>query len=151
MITVQCAKRLVQSFFMETKVKDPVYINDNPTYDLNLEKRNHLGYLYINGVRAKALPRGRDYQLIEPALFGYFDEICQSFDDDTEITVEDESFLPWSIKVKSKSVFEIEYESQTFIMTTELGLDEIKSISKRIERTFSLKIVPILKKVGLYA
>jgi len=151
MITVQCAKRLIQSFFMETKVKDPVYINDEPTYDLYLEKRDHLGYLYINGVRAKALPRGGDYQSIEPTLFKYFDEICQPFDDDTEINVEDESFLPWSIKVKSKPVLEIEYESQTFIMTTDLGIDEIRNISNRIERTFRLKIIPILKEVGLYA
>jgi len=150
MITIQCYKKVVQSFFMETRAKEPIYIGGEPKRDLYLEKYHHLGYLHINGIRAKALPNGADYQMIEPKLFGYFNEICEPFNDDTIITVEDESFLPLSINVNSKPVFELEYISPTFTMNTDLSIDEIRTIGNRIERAFKVKIVPLLKEVGLH-
>lgn len=145
-----CSKGLIQSFSMETKVNEPIYIGGVPTYDLYLEKYPQQGYLYINGVSAKALPGGAHYQIIEPELFGYFDEICQLFNDNTEIVVDDESYLPLSIKVNGKYIFVIEYVVTTFTMNTELGLDDIRNIRNRIERVFKIKIIPLLKQVGLY-
>jgi len=35
-------------------------------------------------------------------------------------------------------------------MTTELGLDDIRQIRNRFENVFKNKIIPLLKKVGLY-
>jgi len=160
MITIQCSKKFIQSFFIETKVKEPIYVNGVPTYDLYLAKYPQEGYLYINDVpakalsgsaqRAKALSSGANYQIIEPKLFEYFDEICQLFNDNTDIVIEDESYLPLSIKVNDKYIFAIERASKTFTMNTELGLDDIRNIRNKIEGVFKGKIIPFLKKVGLH-
>jgi beta-galactosidase/beta-glucuronidase len=135
---------------METKVKEPIYIGGVPTYDLYLEKYPHEGYLYINGVRAKELPAGADYQIIEPKLFEYFDEICELFNDNVYIVIDDVSYLPLSIQVNGKYVLMIERVGTTFTMTTELGLNDIRNINNKIERVFKNKIIPLLKEVGLY-
>jgi len=135
---------------METKIKEPIYIGGVPTYDLYLEKFPNQEYLYVNSIRAKELPAGTNYQLIEPTLFGYFDEICQLFNDNTEIEIQDETYLPLSIQVNGKYVFKIERESTTFTVDTELGLSEIRDISNKIERVFKFKIIPLLKRAGLY-
>jgi len=148
--TIHCSKKFIQSFFIETKVKEPIYINGVPTYDLYLEKYPHLGYLYINGVRAKELAAGAHYQIIEPTLFEYFDEICQLFNDDVDIVIDDESYLPLSIQVNGKYIFAIDRVGTTFTMNTELGLNNIRNISNKIEGVFKNKIIPLLKKVGLY-
>jgi len=140
----------MQSFFMETKVKQPIYINGVPTTDLYLEKYPNERYLYVNGILARKLPAGETYQLIEPTLFGYFDEICQLFSDNTEIEIQDETYLPLSIQVNGKYVFKIERESTTFTVDTELGLSEIRDISNKIESVFKFKIIPLLKREGLY-
>ena len=150
MIAIHCSKKTVQSFFMETKVKQPIYINGVPTTDLYLEKFPNEGYLYINSIRAKELPAGANYQLIEPELFGYFDEICHLFNDNTEIEIQDETYLPLSIQVNGRYVFRIEREGTTFTVDTELGLGEIRDISNKIESVFKFKIIPLLKRVGLY-
>jgi len=140
----------MKSFFMETKVKQPVYINGVPTTDLYLEKFPDKEYLYINSVLASELPAGDYYRLIEPELFGYFDEICQLFNDNTEIEIQHETYLPLSIQVNGRYVFKIERESTTFTVDTELGLSEIRDISNKIENVFKFKIIPLLKRVGLY-
>jgi len=150
MITIHCSKKFIQSFFIETKVAKPIYINGVPTYDLYLEKYPQQGYLYINGVHAKALPGGAHYQIIEPKLFEYFDEICKLFNDNADIVIEDESYLPLSIQVNDKYIFEIEHVGTTFTMNTELGLDDIRNIRNKIEGIFKGKIIPLLKEVGLH-
>jgi len=150
MITIQCSKKFIQSFFIETTVKEPIYINGVPIYDLYLEKYPQQEYLHINGVRAKALPGGAHYQIIEPKLFEYFNEICQLFNDNTDIVVEDESYLPLSIQVNGKYIFEIEHAGTTFTMNTELGLDDIRNIRNKIEGVFKGKIIPLLKEVRLH-
>ena len=150
MITINCYNKTVQSFFIETKIKEPIYIGGVPTYDLYLEKRPNEGHLYINGVRSKALSGGTNYQIIEPVLLQYFDEICQMFNDNTDIDINDESYLPTSIRVNSKHVFLIEREGTTFIMNSELGLNDIRQISDKIESVFKVKIIPLLRRVGLY-
>ena len=150
MVTIQCSNKIIQSFSIETNVKEPIYINGVPTYDLHLEKYPHQTYLYVNGVRAKALSGGADYQMMEPQLIRYLDDICQLFDDDTVIDIQDESYLPFSIQVNGKSIFEIESVATTFTMNTELGLDDIRRISNKIEGVFKTKIIPLLKEVGLH-
>jgi len=150
MITIHCSKKFIQSFFIETKVKEYIYINGVPTYDLYLEKYPQEGHLYVNGVPAKALSGGARYQMIEPKLFEYFDEICQLFNDNADIVIEDESYLPLSIQVNGKYIFAIEREGTTFTMNTELGLDDIRNIRNKIEGVFKGKIIPFLKKVGLH-
>jgi len=150
MITIQCSKKFIQSFFIKTKVKEYIYINGVPTYDLYLGKYPQEGYLYVNDVPAKALSGGARYQMIEPKLFEYFDEICQLFNDNTDIVIEDESYLPLSIQVNDKYIFAIEREGTTFTMNTELGLDDIRNIRNKIEGVFKGKIIPLLKKVGLH-
>jgi len=121
MATIQCEKKFIQSFFMETKVKEPIYIGGVPTYDLYLEKYPHKDYLYVNGVRAKALSGGAYYQINEPKLFEYFDEICELFNDDVYIVIDDVSYLPLSIQVNGKYVLMIERVGTTFTMNTELA------------------------------
>ncbi len=106
--------------------------------------------MYVNGVRAKELPAGADYQINEPKLFEYFDEICELFNDDVYIVIDDESYLPLSIQINGKYVFTIERVGTTFTMTTELGLNDIRNISNKIERVFKNKIIPLLKEVGLH-
>jgi len=150
MIIIHCSNRTVQSFFIEVKVSQPLYINGVPVHDLYLEKRPIEGYLYINGVRAKELSGGAKYQLIEPTLFGYFDEICQLFTGNADIDVEDESYLPVSIQVNGKRVFKIERTGTIFTMDTELGLNDIRHISSKIESVFRVKVIPLLRSVGLY-
>jgi beta-galactosidase/beta-glucuronidase len=135
---------------METKVKEPIYIGGVPTYDLYLEKYPHQYYLYVNGVYAKALSLGPVYQMNEPTLFEYFDEICALFNDDVYIVIDDISYLPLSIQVNGKYVFTIEHVGTTFIMNSELGLNDIRNISNKIESIFKNKIIPLLKKVGLH-
>ena len=135
---------------METTINEPIYIGGVPTNILYLEIRPHEQYLYINGIRAKALPGGAHYQMIEPVLFSYLDEICQLFDRDTGIFVDDESYLPFIIRVEGTNIFAVENVGTTFYMDTKIGLDDIRNISNRIERTFRLKIIPLLKEVGLY-
>jgi hypothetical protein len=148
--TIQCEKKFIQSFYMETKVKEPIYIGGVPTYDLYLEKYPHEDYLYINGVQAKELPAGAHYQIIEPKLFEYFDEICQLFNDNADIVIDNESYLPVSIQVNGKYVLIIEHVGTTFTMNTELGLNDIRNISNKIEIIFKNKIIPLLKEVGLH-
>jgi len=150
MATIQCEKKFIQSFFMETKVKEPIYIGGVPTYDLYLEKYPHKDYLYVNGVRAKALSGGAYYQINEPKLFEYFDEICELFNDDVYIVIDDVSYLPLSIQVNGKYVLMIERVGTTFTMNTELGLNDIRNINNKIERVFKNKIIPLLKEVGLH-
>jgi hypothetical protein len=150
MTTIHCFKKSIQSFFIETKVKEPIYIGGVPTYDLYLEKYPDEGHLYINGVRAKALSGGAHYQMIEPILFKYFDEICQLFNGDTNIVIDNESYLPVSIQVDGKYILTIERVGTTFTMMTELGLDNIRHIRLRFENVFKNNIIPLLKKVGLY-
>jgi len=150
MITIHCSNRTVQSFFIEVEVSQPLYIGGVPTRDLYLEKRPVEGYLYINGVRAKELSGGARYQLIEPTLFGYFDEICQLFTGNADIDIDDESYLPVSIQVNGKRIFKIERTGTVFSMSTELGLDDIRHISSRVESVFKVKIIPLLRSVGLY-
>jgi len=150
MDTIHCSKKSIRSFFIETKVKEPIYIGGVPTYDLYLEKYPDEGYLYINGVHAKALSGGAHYQMIEPILFEYFDEICQLFDGDADIVIDNESYLPLSIQINGKYVLKIEHVGTTFSMTTELGLDDVRQIRNKIESVFKNKIIPLLKKVGLY-
>jgi len=140
----------VQSFLIETKVKEPIYVKGVPTYDLYLEKYPHMTYLHVNGVRAKELPAGADYQMIEPTLINYFDEVCQPFNGNADIDVEDGTYLPVSIQVNGKHVFQIERQATTFIMNTELSLNDIKNLSSKIESVFKIKIIPLLKRVGLY-
>jgi len=140
----------MQSFFMETRVKQPIYINGVPTYDLYLEKYPDKEDLYINSVLATELPAGDYYEFIKPTLFGYFDEICQLFNDNTEIEIQHETYLPLSIQVNGKYVFKIEHESTIFTVDTELGLSEIRNISNKIENVFKFKIIPLLKRAGLY-
>jgi len=148
--TIQCEKKFIQSFSIQTKVKEPIYIGGVPTYDLYLEKYPHELCVYVNGVRGKALSLGPVYQINLPTLFEYFDEICELFNDDADIVIDDESYLPLSIQVNGKYVFIIERVGTTFIMTTELGLDDIRRIRTRFENVFKNKIIPLLKKVGLY-
>jgi len=150
MIAIHCSNKIVQSFFIETKVKQPIYIKGEPTYDLYLEKYPHMTYLHVNGVRVKNLPAGADYQMIEPTLINYFDEICQLFDNNTDIDVEDGTYLPVSIQVNGKHIFQIERQATTFIMNSELGLGDIRNISSKIESVFKIKIISLLKRVGLY-
>jgi|GEM_PF-2488819 len=150
MIAVHCSGKVMQSFFIETKVKEPIYIHGVPTYDLYLEKYPDKGHLYINSVLASELPAGDYYRLIEPTLFGYFDEICQLFSENTEIEIQDEMYLPLSIQVNGRYVFRIKRESTTFTVDTELGLSEIRDISNKIEDVFRFKIIPLLKRAGLY-
>ncbi len=150
MVTIQCYNEFVQSFSMETRIREPIYINGVPTYDLHLAKYPHQGYLYVNGVSAKALSGGADYQMIEPKLFEYFDEICQLFNDNADIVIEDESYLPLSIQINGKYIFVIDYVGTTFTMDTELGLNDIRNISNKIESVCKNKITPLLKEVGLY-
>jgi len=133
---------------MATTVNEPIYIGGVPTHNLHLEIRPHEQYLYINNVRAKALPGGAHYQMIEPVLFSYLDEICLR--GNTEIFVDDESYLPFFIQVNDEIMLVIENFGRTFQMNTELGLDDIRNISNRIERAFTIKIIPLLKEVGLY-
>jgi len=121
-----------------------------PTYDLYLEKYPHKDYLYVNGVRAKALSGGAYYQINEPKLFEYFDEICELFNDDVYIVIDDVSYLPLSIQVNGKYVLMIERVGTTFTMNTELGLNDIRNINNKIERVFKNKIIPLLKEVGLH-
>jgi len=149
MIVINCSRKAVQSFFMETKVKQPFLISGEFTYDLYLEKYPGQAYLYINKVRSKELPGGSKYQIIEPTLLIYFDEICALFNDNTDIDIDDESYLPTSIKTNGKYVFQIDRVVTTYIVNTELGLDEIKKISDRIEHVFRMKIIPLLKQVRL--
>ena len=148
--TIQCGKKFIQSFSIYTKVKEPIYIGGVPTYDLYLEKYPHQGYLYVNGVSAKELPAGAPYQIIEPKLFAYFDEICELFNDGAYIVIDDVSYLPLSVQVNGKYVLTIERVGTTFTMNTELGLNDIRNISNKIESIFKNKIIPLLKKVGLY-
>jgi len=150
MITINCYNKTIRSFFIETKIKEPIYIGGVPIYELYLEKRPNEGHLYINGVRSKALSGGTNYQMIEPVLLQYFDEICQMFSDNTDMDINDESYLPTSIRVNGKHVFLIEREGTTFIMNSELGLNDIRQISDKIESVFKVKIIPLLRRVGLY-
>jgi len=150
MITIHCYNRTVQSFFMEVEISQPLYINGVPVRDLYLEKYPGEGHLYINGVRARQLPSGSDYQLIEPTLLGYFNEICQLFTGNADIDVEDELYLPVSIQINGKRVFKIERTGTIFTMDTELGLDDIRHISDRVESVFRVKVIPLLRSVGLY-
>ena len=150
MDTIHCSNKSIQSFYMQTKVKEPIYIGGVPTYDLYLEKYSDERYLYINGVHAKALLVGTHYQMIEPILFEYFDEICQLFDGNADIVVDNESYLPVSIQVNGKYVLMIGHVGTTFTMITELGLDDIRHIRTRFENVFKIKIIPLLKKVGLH-
>ena len=140
----------MRSFFMETKVKEPILINGVPTYDLYLEKYPDKGQLYINSVLASELPAGDYYRFIEPTLFGYFDEICRPFNDNTDIEIQDETYLLLSIQVNGKYVFRIEREGTTFTVDTELGLSEIRDISNKIENVFKFNIIPLLRRAGLY-
>ena len=135
---------------METKVKEPIYIGGVPTYDLYLEKYPDEYYLYVNGVRAKELPGGAHYQIIEPILFEYFDEICELFNGDADIVIDNESYLPLSIQIDGKYVLMIGHVGTTFTMNTELGLDDIRRIRTKFENVFKIKIIPLLKKVGLH-
>jgi hypothetical protein len=135
---------------METKIKQPIFIGDTVTYDLYLEKRPNEGHLYINGTRSKVLAKGSQYQIIEPELLGYFDEICKFFNNDTDIDIEDGSYLPISIRENGKYVFIIDVIGTTFTMNTEIGLKDIRDISKTIENVFRTKIIPLLQQVGLY-
>jgi hypothetical protein len=133
---------------MSTTVEEPIYIDGVPTHNLHLEIYPHKQYLYINGIRAKELPDGAHYQRIEPRLFVYLDEICLK--GNTEIFVDDESYQPFFIQVNNEIILLIENFGTTFQMDTELGLDDIRNISNRIERAFTYKIIPALKEVGLY-
>ena len=150
MITIHCDKKTVQSFFMTTKIKQPIFIGGVATYDLYLEKRPNEGHLYISGTRSKVLAGGSHYQIIEPELLGYFNEICKFFNNDTDIDVEDESYLPVSIRQEGKYIFTIDVVGTTFTMNTELGLKDIRDISKTTESVFRTKIIPLLQQVGLY-
>jgi len=150
MVVMTCSNGIIQEFSMETRINEPIYISGVPTYNLYLEKHAHEGYLYINGIRAKALPGGAHYQMIEPQLFSYFDEICQLFNGNTAIFVDDESYLPFIIRNDSGTMLSIEIVGTTFVMNTKLGLDDIRDISNRIERIFRFEIIPLLKEVGLY-
>jgi hypothetical protein len=148
---IHCQNKSIDSFFMETKVKEPLYIGGVPTYDLYLEKYPYEGYLYINGVRAKELPAGANYQIIEPKLFEYFDEICEVFDgDDVDIVIDNKSYLPLSIQVDGKYILTIEFSANSAKMITTLSLNEIRQMRTRFENVFRNKIIPLLKKVGLY-
>lgn len=133
---------------MATKVEEPIYIGGVPTHNLYLEIYPHQQYLYINGVRAKELPGGAHYQMIEPQLFVYLDEICLK--GNAEIFVDDEFYQPFLIRVNGEIILLIENFGTTFQMDTELGLDDVRNISNRIERAFTYKITPLLKEVGLY-
>jgi uncharacterized protein (UPF0179 family) len=132
---------------METKVKEPIYIGGVPTYNLYLEKYPYEGYLYVNGVRAKELPAGANYQIIEPKLFEYFDEICEVFDGDVDIVVDNK--LPLSIQVDGKYILTIEFSAHSAKMITRLSLNEIRNIRTKFEKTFN-KIISLLREVKLY-
>ena len=147
MDTIHCSKKSIQSFFMETKVKEPIYIGGVPTYNLYLEKYPYEGYLYVNGVRAKELPAGANYQIIEPKLFEYFDEICEVFDGDVDIVVDNK--LPLSIQVDGKYILTIEFSAHSAKMITRLSLNEIRNIRTKFEKTFN-KIISLLREVKLY-
>jgi hypothetical protein len=149
MINIKCLNKSISSFFIETRPKNPVYINGELVYDLYLEKRNNEGFLYINGVRAKSLINGVNYQLIEAELFEYFDEICRLFDDNTEIDVDKETYLPLSIKVNGKSILKIEFEKNSVKMVTGLSINEIRNIRTKFEKTFN-NIFSLLEKVNLH-
>ena len=148
--TIQCEKKFIQSFSIQTHVKEPIYIGGVPTYDLYLEKYPHKLCVYANGVPAKALSLGPVYQKNVPTLFEYFGEICELFNDDAYIVIDDESYLPLSIQVNGKYVLMIERVGTTFTMNTELGLNDIRNINNKIERVFKNKIIPLLKEMGLY-
>jgi hypothetical protein len=150
MVEMLCVNGIIQGFSMEIEVNEPIYISGIPTYNLYLEIHPHEQYLYINGVRAKGLTGGAYYQMMEPQLFSYLDEICQSFNRNTEIYIDNESYLPFFIRVDDTPIFSIERMGTTFVMNTELGLDDIRHISDRIQRVFYFKIIPLLKEVGLY-
>ncbi len=149
MDTIHCSKKSIQSFFMETKVKEPIYIGGVPTYNLYLEKYPYEEYLYVNGVRAKELPAGANYQ-IESKLFEFFDEICEVFDgDDVDIVVDNKSYLPLSIQVDGKYIFTIEFSANSAKMITRLSLNEIRNIRTKFEKIFN-KIISLLREVKLY-
>jgi hypothetical protein len=135
---------------MQTTVNEPIYIGGVPTYNLYLEIYPHQQYLYINGVRAKGLTGGAYYQMMEPQLFSHLDEICQLFIGNAVILIDDESYLPYLIRVDNIPVFLMERAGTAFYMTTSLGLDRVIDASDRIERVFQFEIIPLLKEVGLY-
>jgi hypothetical protein len=120
-------------------------INEN----LYIEKKLEEGHLYINGIRAKALPGGKYYQMIEPELFKQFDEICRLFNDNTEIDVDKETYLPVSIRINGKSILTIEFETNSVKIVTKLSLNEIRNIRTKFEKTFG-NIFSLLKEVNLY-
>jgi hypothetical protein len=150
MINIKCLNKSISSFFIETKAKNPVYINGELIYDLYLEKRYNEGFLYINGVRAKSLNNGVNYQLIEAELFGYFDEICNLFSNSADIDVDKKTFLPLSIKLDNEYILRIESDTNSVKMTTKLSLNEVRHIRNMIENVFINKIIPLLQKVNLY-
>ncbi|ALG97133.1 hypothetical protein AVT98_gp41 [Sulfolobales virus YNP1] len=139
MIKIKCQNKKIDSFFIE--------VNEN----LYLEKRSMEGHLYINGIRAKALPGGAHYQMIEPELFRQFDEICQQFNDDAEIDIDKETFLPLTIKIEGKNVLTIEFESNSTKIMTKIGLNQVRHLRNIFENVFKNKIIPLLQKVNLYA
>jgi len=136
MINIQCKNKFVSSFFME--------INEN----LYIEKKMEEGHLYINGVRAKVMPDGVTYQMIEPELIRYFDEICQKFNN-AEIDVDEKTFLPLSVKLDNEYILRIEFDANS-TMITKIGLNEVRHIRNIIENVFRNKIIPLLQKVNLY-
>ncbi len=136
MINIQCKNKFVSSFFME--------INEN----LYIEKKLEEGHLYINNIRAKALPGGITYQMVEPELIRYFDEICQNFNN-AEIDVDEKTFLPLSVKLDSEYI-RIEFEANSIKIISKIGLNEVRHIRNIIENVFRNKIIPLLQKVNLY-
>jgi len=135
---------------METKLNEPIYIDGVPTSNLNLVLRPREQFLFINGVRTKESPGGANYWMMETVLLRYLDEICQSFNGNTDIFADDKSYLPYFIGVNDETVLMIESSGTFFRMFTELGLNDIRDISDRIKRSFELKIIPLLEEVGLY-
>jgi hypothetical protein len=136
MINIQCKNKFVSSFFIE--------INENL-----YEKKPEEGHLYINGVRAKALPNGVTYQMIEPELIRYFDEICQKFNN-AEIDVDEKTFLPLSVKRDNEYILRIEFDANSIKIISKIGLNEVRHIRNIIENVFRNKIIPLLKEVSLY-
>lgn len=139
MIKIKCQNKTLNSFFIE--------VNEN----LYLEKRSMEGHLYINGIRAKALPGGAQYQMIEPELIGYFNEICQNFNNnDAEIDIDKETFLPLTIKIEGKNILTIEFEYNSTKIMTKIGLNQVRHLRNIFENVFKNKIIPLLQKVNLY-
>ena len=139
MIEILCQNKFISTFFIE--------INE----DLVLEKKPQEGHLYINNIRAKALPGGVTYQLIEPELFRNFDEICQLFDfNNVEIDIDKKTFIPLSVKADGKYLFTVEFNSNSVKIATKIGLKELIQVSSKIQSIFNNKIVQVLKEVNLY-